>query len=141
MKKFSLIAIFVLLAWYGRDLYYQNGLDTLQKLGMTDSEKSRCITKDGKVLYGKIPPGTTCEKTEEVTASLSVIASKFADKSTASSAAHSPSTTSTHSKCDGRTLCSQMTSCEEATFFVNNCPGVQMDGDNDGVPCESQWCR
>ena len=43
-------------------------------------------------------------------------------------------------KCDGRTYCSQMTSCEEATFFINNCPNTKMDGDNDGVPCESQWC-
>jgi hypothetical protein len=44
-------------------------------------------------------------------------------------------------KCDGRTLCSQMTSCEEATFFLKNCPGVKMDGDNDGIPCEKQWCK
>ncbi|MBS0468410.1 MAG: excalibur calcium-binding domain-containing protein [Proteobacteria bacterium] len=44
-------------------------------------------------------------------------------------------------QCDGRTYCSQMTSCEEATFFLKNCPGVKMDGNNDGVPCEQQWCR
>jgi hypothetical protein len=44
-------------------------------------------------------------------------------------------------RCDGRTYCSQMTSCEEAKFFLENCPGVKMDGDNDGVPCESQWCK
>ena len=44
-------------------------------------------------------------------------------------------------KCDGRTYCSQMTSCEEATFFLRNCPGVKMDGDNDGIPCEKQWCQ
>ena len=43
-------------------------------------------------------------------------------------------------KCDGRIYCSQMTSCEEATFFLRNCPGTKMDGDNDGIPCESQWC-
>ena len=43
-------------------------------------------------------------------------------------------------RCDGRTHCSQMTSCEEATFFLRNCLGTQMDGDNDGVPCERQWC-
>ncbi|WP_420466234.1 excalibur calcium-binding domain-containing protein [Panacagrimonas sp.] len=43
--------------------------------------------------------------------------------------------------CDGRTHCSHMRSCEEATYFIHNCPGTQMDGDNDGVPCESQWCR
>ena len=44
-------------------------------------------------------------------------------------------------KCDGRTHCSHMTSCEEATFFINNCPDTKMDGDNDGIPCEKQWCR
>lgn len=44
-------------------------------------------------------------------------------------------------KCDGRIYCSQMASCEEATYFLRNCPGVKMDGDNDGVPCEQQWCR
>ena len=44
-------------------------------------------------------------------------------------------------RCDGRTRCSQMTSCAEATWFLKNCPGVQMDGNHDGVPCERQWCR
>jgi len=44
-------------------------------------------------------------------------------------------------KCDGRTHCSHMTSCEEATFFLKNCPGTKMDGNNDGVPCEKQWCK
>jgi hypothetical protein len=43
--------------------------------------------------------------------------------------------------CDGRTHCSQMTSCEEATYFINHCPGTKMGGNNDGVPCESQWCK
>jgi Excalibur calcium-binding domain len=43
--------------------------------------------------------------------------------------------------CDGRTHCSQMTSCEEATWFLQNCPGTKMDGNNDGIPCERQWCK
>ncbi|SEK13076.1 MULTISPECIES: excalibur calcium-binding domain-containing protein [unclassified Variovorax] len=43
--------------------------------------------------------------------------------------------------CDGRKYCSQMTSCQEATYFLKNCPGVKMDGNNDGVPCEQQWCK
>ena len=43
-------------------------------------------------------------------------------------------------RCDGRTHCSQMTSCAEATWFLKNCQGVQMDGNHDGVPCEQQWC-
>lgn len=43
--------------------------------------------------------------------------------------------------CDGRQHCSQMTSCAEATYFSNNCPNTKMDGNNDGVPCEQQWCH
>ncbi|MDR3369478.1 excalibur calcium-binding domain-containing protein [Rhodoferax sp.] len=43
--------------------------------------------------------------------------------------------------CDGRKYCSQMTSCAEAKLFLKNCPGMEMDGDNDGVPCEQQWCN
>ena len=50
-------------------------------------------------------------------------------------------------RCDGRTYCSQMTSCAEAKYFLKNCPGVKMDGSGpgrggpgDGVPCEKQWC-
>jgi cold shock CspA family protein len=42
--------------------------------------------------------------------------------------------------CDGRVYCSEMTSCAEATFFLQNCPGTKMDDDRDGVTCESQWC-
>jgi len=38
-------------------------------------------------------------------------------------------------RCDGRTHCSQMRSCEETTFFLHNCPGTKMDGNNDDVPC------
>lgn len=52
-----------------------------------------------------------------------------------------PAPAASHYRCDGRTHCSQMTSCEEATYFLRNCPGTEMDGNNDGVPCEKQWCR
>lgn len=44
-------------------------------------------------------------------------------------------------KCDGRKYCSQMTSCAEAKSFLQNCPGMEMDGDHDGIPCKSQWCH
>jgi len=44
-------------------------------------------------------------------------------------------------KCDGRTMCSQMTSCAEARYFVQHCPNTKMDGNNDGEPCEQQWCN
>jgi Excalibur calcium-binding domain/Domain of unknown function (DUF4124) len=44
-------------------------------------------------------------------------------------------------RCDGRIHCSKMNSCAEAKFFLSNCPGVKMDGDGDGIPCEEQWCN
>ena len=44
-------------------------------------------------------------------------------------------------KCDGRQYCSQMSSCEEATYFLRHCPNPKMDGNGDGVPCEKQWCN
>ena len=43
-------------------------------------------------------------------------------------------------KCDGRTHCSEMNSCNEARFFLENCPNTAMDGNNDGIPCQKQWC-
>jgi cold shock CspA family protein len=44
-------------------------------------------------------------------------------------------------RCDGRRYCTQMTSCQEAKYFLANCPGVKMDGNGDGLPCEMQWCK
>jgi len=41
--------------------------------------------------------------------------------------------------CDGRTHCSQMHSCAEAKYFLAHCPGVKMDGNHDGEPCEQQF--
>jgi len=52
-----------------------------------------------------------------------------------------PAPQATDLRCDGRTRCTQMKSCDEARYFLKNCPGVEMDGDGDGVPCETQWCR
>ncbi len=43
--------------------------------------------------------------------------------------------------CIGKRYCTEMTSCEEATYYQRNCPETEMDGDNDGIPCERQWCN
>ena len=51
-----------------------------------------------------------------------------------------PSTSAEGYRCDGRQHCSQMRSCEEATWFLEHCPGMKMDGDNDGDPCERGPC-
>lgn len=39
--------------------------------------------------------------------------------------------------CDMKTKCIDMTSCSEAMFYLNSCGLYRLDGDNDGVPCES----
>jgi len=43
-------------------------------------------------------------------------------------------------QCSGKIHCAEMSSCAEAKFYLRNCPGTKMDGDNDGIPCEKQWC-
>ncbi len=43
--------------------------------------------------------------------------------------------------CDSRTQCKQLTSCEEARYFVKNCPGFSVGILGEDVPCEQQWCR
>ena len=43
-------------------------------------------------------------------------------------------------RCEKKDRCTQMTSCEEAMFYLDNCPWPMMDGDGDGIPCEDQWC-
>ncbi len=59
----------------------------------------------------------------------------------ASSSFSKPMVSNQKFRCDGRTYCSQMTSCAEATYFLRNCPNTKMDGNHDGVPCERQWCN
>lgn len=39
--------------------------------------------------------------------------------------------------CGTKTKCGEMTSCEEAKFYLNNCGLTRLDGDKDGIPCES----
>ena len=38
--------------------------------------------------------------------------------------------------CGQKRYCSQMTSCEEAKFYLDVCGLKRLDGDGDGVPCE-----
>ncbi len=53
----------------------------------------------------------------------------------------SEAATNSSFSCDGRTMCSQMNSREEAEYFIKNCPNTKMDSDLDGIPCErdSRW--
>lgn len=131
MKKLIIIAIILVIGWYGNYLYRKNGSIFTQRSSTEFVHKNptKCITKDGRVLYGDLPQGAVCVEEKPVEGALTVMPSQNSGKVVTSSF-----------KCDSRIYCSQMTSCEEATFFLRNCPNVKMDGNNDGVPCEKQWC-
>jgi hypothetical protein len=144
MKKIIAIIVVVAIGWYGNYLYKLNGSAFLQLNPSTDLVK--CITKDGSVIYGKVPNGTICEKTGVVKRSVTVVpGEKYSSTENGANSSSYNSGKDNKSnpgfKCDGRTFCSQMTSCEEAKYFLHNCPNTKMDGNNDGVPCEEQWCR
>lgn len=66
---------------------------------------------------------------------------KTTEASTAPDRAETSELPDPAAKCDGRTMCSQMTSCAEAKYFLKHCPNTKMDGNNDGEPCEQQWCN
>ncbi|EPJ44694.1 MAG: hypothetical protein OFPII_33080 [Osedax symbiont Rs1] len=80
-------------------------------------------------------------------ADLELVGTPYLTVINSSAAAKSPATlgyqkaASAKYSCDGRQYCSQMNSCSEAKFFLQNCPNPKMDGDSDGVPCERQWCK
>ena len=38
--------------------------------------------------------------------------------------------------CGNKRYCKEMTSCEEAKFYLSQCGLSRLDGDGDGVPCE-----
>lgn len=39
--------------------------------------------------------------------------------------------------CAGKRRCREMTSCEEAKFYLSQCGAGSLDGNKDGVPCEN----
>ena len=43
--------------------------------------------------------------------------------------------------CDKKRFCKQMTSCQEAIFYLQQCNLSRLDGDGDGVPCSSKLCK
>lgn len=146
MRKIIWIFIIVGIVWQGNGLYQKYGSELFQQSPSPYSVNSKCITKDGKAIYGTIPIGITCEKMEPIKGSLTILPSETSNKTGNSERSsyynsHKENSNISNFKCDGRTYCSQMTSCEEATFFLANCPDVKMDGNNDGVPCERQWCK
>ena len=59
----------------------------------------------------------------------------------ASPAASAPATPASGGfTCAGKRRCGEMTSCEEAKFYLTQCGVGSLDGNKDGVPCE-KLCR
>lgn len=87
----------------------------------------KCTIKDSVTFYNSLPADVVCDKVETIRL-----------KPRTSTVGRNAITPPTRFTCDGRQHCSQMTSCAEARFFLAHCPGVKMDGDHDGKPCERQ---
>jgi endonuclease YncB( thermonuclease family) len=46
----------------------------------------------------------------------------------------------TATMCESKRTCGEMTSCDEARFYLSECGLSRLDGNHDGIPCES-LCR
>ncbi|GLS95311.1 hypothetical protein GCM10007918_26030 [Piscinibacter gummiphilus] len=107
----------------------------------------KCVV-NGTVTYQQAPCASTQPRKEPTLEELNAAEKK--KRAAAASAAtgagtrtpSAPATAATSGRfsCDGRQYCSQMRSCDEAKYFLANCPDPRMDGDRDGIPCEEQWC-
>jgi len=97
----------------------------------------QCIDQKGNVIYSN----QDCLQSESTDVSLKTMGKLPVLPDAVKPVEESPQTSQNQYHCDGRTRCSQMTSCDEATYFLQHCPGTVMDGDGDGVPCEGQWCH
>ena len=95
-------------------------------------EEQKRIVEAQRQALGDLPEIKRLEKTENALKASATPAVIHTQQSTISQ---------TQFSCDGRTHCSQMNSYEEALFFLRNCPNTQMDGNNDGEPCERQFGR
>lgn len=59
---------------------------------------------------------------------------------TKSTDAQQTNTNKNDARCAKKSTCKQMNTCEEATFYLEQCGISSLDRDDDGVPCES-LCR
>lgn len=92
MKKFSLIAIILAISWYSYKQYES------KQLSFTDlpyKNPTKCITSDGRTLYGDLPEGTVCAQKIPVEGALTVMPSHNSNRATTLSVKTSSF------KCDG----------------------------------------
>lgn len=130
MRVFIFILIAAALAFY----FFPSFSNKFSVFSGIQNQEEKCTTKAGDVYYGNVPKGIVCHKSESIDTSITIIKS-VSPNVNESSAVYE------NSKCDGRKYCSQMKSCNEAKYFFKNCPNTSMDGNNDGIPCQKQWCN
>lgn len=128
--------------WFQPQLLSSTGLDRyIQIDGFTlaDPNSKKCTKTNGEVIYGTILKPEDCLEIVSVDTYITVVESPVIEQEQIRLSDQSFRNTSDFN-CDGRTHCSEMTSCAEAHFYLDNCTNMQVDGDQDGIPCERQWC-
>ena len=61
----------------------------------------------------------------------------MAFKSSSSAPVKESTETNPEFECGTKRYCREMTSCEEAKYYLEHCGLSSLDGDGDGTPCES----
>lgn len=86
MRKILIICIVLAAGWYGNELYKNNQLPFIQTSSSSVSidDKIKCITKEGRILYGKVPDDIVCERRESIKASIVILSSENKANSKAS---------------------------------------------------------
>lgn len=142
----EITAIIIATLWFRPQLLSPIGLDRhIQnaRLSLPDiaggSNSKKCTTASGEVIYGTTTKPEDCLKIELIDTHVTIVESQPIEEKRSQSSIGSLQNT-TEFNCDGRTHCSEMRSCEEARFFLNNCTNMRVDGDQGGIPCEKQWC-
>ncbi|MDF2417009.1 cold shock domain-containing protein [Acinetobacter beijerinckii] len=125
----GLIVIAILLALIFQKYQSYQQAQQLKTIRLIEEQKQ--IIAHQREAIGDLPEVKRSEKTTD--------AIKTNTGSSASS--QQPIAAKAQFSCDGRIHCSQMRSYDEALFFLRNCPNTQMDGNNDGEPCERQFGR
>lgn len=133
MKKILLIIVLLVLALVGYKAFKPNKSATIATSEITTDTTTAQQMPANFDDFADIPPSYVDDSDSLV--------SNTASDSTSTNRSAPMTTTTPRFSCDGRQHCSQMRSCAEATYFIKHCPNTKMDGNNDGIPCEKQWCK
>jgi hypothetical protein len=114
---------------------------TVEQLNLEEKKRREALELTSGVSKSAANPAPAVEPTATPAATPAPTPKLTAPQLPAKEVSPLPARRAAAFSCDGRTYCSQMSSCAEAKYFLANCPGVKMDGDKNGIPCEQQWCN